>query len=130
METLKQAINKKKITIVNQYVDSNPNMSDMMPGSTHYKSTLKKPGKQITVYFSQGPAHYAEPDPCDVLSCLLSDASCLLSSNSVADFANEFGYTNFLKAERVYNTIEKQTEKLKRFLDADFDHFMYNVEPY
>lgn len=130
MDTLKQAINKKKISIVNQYVNSNPYISGMPKGSTHWKSTLKRPGKQITVHFSQGPAHCKEPESCDVLSCLLSDSSCLNSSSNVADFAAEFGYTNYLQAESIYNQIEKQTEKLKKFLGSDFDYFMYEVEPY
>lgn len=130
MDTLKKAVNKKKISIVNKYVDNNPNMSDMPQGSTHWKSTLKQKGKQLTVYFSQGPAHYKEPDPCDVLSCLLSDASCFFGCRSIKDFAKDFGYSNMLKAAKTYNLIAKQTVKLKNFLGDDFEYFMYEVEPY
>jgi hypothetical protein len=103
-------------------------MSDMPQGSTHHKCTLKKKGKQMTVYFSQGSGYYGEdPSVFGVLSCLISDAASLNCVSSIADFAEEFGYS-YLKAEKVYNTIEKQTEKLKKFLGSDFDYFMYEVE--
>lgn len=127
MDKFKQAVKRKNITISSEYIDSNPNMSDMPIGSTHYKCKLKKDGKQMTVYFSQGSVIKGKPDVSRVLSCLISDAGLVNNTDSIKAFADELGYS-YLRAKKIYNLVKKQTKGLKNFLGSDFNYFMYEVE--
>ena len=73
--TIQQFVNRYKVRIANQWADTNPHMSDMPAGSAHWKSTLRCRRKQMTVYFSQGPAVCKEPEAVDVVNCLGMDAA-------------------------------------------------------
>lgn len=129
MMTLQQRINRDGITARAEWADGNPNMSDMPAGSSHWRVTLRRKGKQLTVPFSQGPAHSHEPAAIDVLSCLISDASG--AEQRFEDWADDLGFdTDSRKAERIYNAVQKQTAKLRRFLGADFDAYLYETEAY
>ncbi len=101
-------------------VDENPNMMDMPSGSYHYRVTLKRRGRQMTVPFSMGPALDHEPGASEVLSCLVSDAS-----SSDQDFDNwcaDYGYdTDSRKAERTFRAVAAQSAKLRTFLGELYD---------
>jgi hypothetical protein len=116
-------ITRNAIRMTSEWADENPNMADMPAGSSHYKCTFRKGSKQMTVYFSQGPAICREPTAKDVLDCLASDATADLTS--FEDFCSEFGYdVDSRRAERTFNAIKRQTEKLQRFLNGTFEQLI------
>ena len=76
--TLKAFIRQHRITMSADLTDSNPNMTGdegWMRAASHWRCTLHCGRRQMTVYFSQGPAISREPTIEDVLDCLASDAS-------------------------------------------------------
>jgi hypothetical protein len=111
-----------------EMVGENPNMGGDMPaGSYHYKVRLSRnvPGygpRQITTYFSCGPAWDREPQAADVLSCLISDARS--GEESFEDFCSELGYdSDSRQAERIWRTCRKVAPKVERFLADDREEF-------
>jgi hypothetical protein len=126
--------NNNKITIVNKYSDSNPNMnSDNM---NHYKVTLKRKYqlngnhldtrygyKQMSLFFSQGYGIYGEPTLDNVLDCLKSDYLCAI--DGFEEFCSNCGYDqDSIKALKIYKTIKKQSKKLKTFLGDSFNQLL------
>jgi hypothetical protein len=130
MQTLKARIEATpKTTATAEWADSNPNMSDMPQGSSHWRVILRRAGKQMPVPFSQGPAICKEPTAEDVLGCLLADASCIEAAGCFEDFARELGYDeDSRKAESAYKACLRQTEGLKRFLGGDYEAFVFETE--
>ena len=119
--TLQNLSNRVRAT--SEWADTNPHMSDMPPGSSHWRVTLRYQGRQMTVPFSMGPAHSHEPEAAEVLECLLSDASG--ADEDFENWAADLGYDpDSRKAERIYKTVQRQTLKLSRLLGDDYDTFM------
>lgn len=115
----RQFVNRHRISIRCEWVDSNPNMSEKFEG-THYKVTLRRdrPHRQLTTYFSMGYAHTEEPSAADVLYCLASDASG--ADQSFEDWTDDYGYDpDSRKAERTYKAVVKQSKALRRFLGEE-----------
>jgi len=99
------------------WADGNPNMPEMMPGSSHYKCVLRAGRSSLTVYFSQGPAIRREPGVEDVLDCLASDASGYDNAGSFEAWAEEYGYNaDSRKAESKYRAVERHTHGLENLL--------------
>jgi len=108
--------NRHNISIESELVDENPNMTDMPEGSYHWKVTLKRPGKQMTLFFSMGPALTNEPTAEEVLECLAMD-SYTAEDETFEEWCGNYGYdTDSRKAERCYNATMNQAGKLVRFL--------------
>jgi hypothetical protein len=130
--TIKEFVKKNKIRINVEWAERNPNMIDDAWSRTanHYKTTLKKDKKQLTVYFSMRSALTDEPTAEDVLDSLAMDGSVYLNNDSFEDFCGEFGYDeNSRKAKKIYNTILKQAEKTEKFLGTElFNQLVYDVE--
>ena len=121
--TLQGFVTRAKIRATAEWAERNPHMNDMPAGSSHWKVTLRRPGRQMTVPFSQGPAHCREPEADDVLSCLLSDASS--DQQDFASWCADLGYDeDSRKAERTYQAVQQQTAKLQRFLGDLYDEAM------
>ena len=75
--------------------------------------------KQMTLYYSQGYGIQGEPTLESVLNCLISDSTC---GETFQEFCDNLGYDNdSRKAEKTFNTILKQTSKLKKLLDNNFN---------
>ena len=114
-----------------EYADSNPNMKDSN-NMNHSKVTIKRKFKlngnhldtrygfkQMTLYYSQGYGIQGEPTLESVLNCLISDSTC---GETFQEFCDNLGYDNdSRKAEKTFNTILKQTSKLKKLLDNNFN---------
>jgi hypothetical protein len=101
------------VTYTCKAIDARPDglMDDMPPGSSHYKTTVKRGNKKITAYYSQGPAINDAPDLLDVLQCHFMDAT----DESVEDWAAGLGYdTDSRKAYKVYKACVKVREKLEQ----------------
>lgn len=130
MMTLQKRLAKPLCTATCEWIDSNPNMTDMPAGSTHYKVTLRRAGRRLTVPFSMGPAHCKEPTAIDVMSCLISD-SAGVDGQGFEDWARDLGYdADSRKAEKLYRACERQAAKLRQFLGEDYHAFLYETEAY
>jgi hypothetical protein len=127
-KTYKQFVRENRIRIQNKWVDQNPNNPDWKD-AYHYKTVLRRGNKQLTIYFSTGYGWSSEPEAQDVLSCLVSDSYGL--DQPFEDWASDLGYDpDSRKAEKIFNTCKKQTEKLKRFLGEKlFEEIRNDVEP-
>ncbi len=123
--TIKEFIAKHGITILSAYTGYRPDLTeddDWAADAHHYKCTLTyKPGKKarrLTVYFSMGSAHTANPTAYDVLTSLQLDAGAL--GQGFEDWAGDYGYdVDSRKAERTYRACVRSARKLRRFMDND-----------
>ena len=112
----------KMISMTSEMVNTNPYLDCKVQGLHHYKCRLRYDRRQMSVYFSMGPAHCKEPTPKDVLECLFLDASSVGNSRSFEEWCRDLGYdTDNRKAERTYKVCEKQASKLHRLLGNDYD---------
>lgn len=117
--TIRDLVEKYNISATADRTDSNPNMTDMPAGSSHWFVTLRRPGRSLTVPFSMGPALRRIPTAEDVLECLLSDRYAM--QESFEDWCANYGFdTDSRKAERTYKTCVTQSHKLNRFLPDDW----------
>ena len=112
--TLTAFIRQHEITMSAHPADANPNMIGYGRWD-HWRCTLQCGHREMTVYFSQGPAICREPTAEDVLDCLAMDASGL--GGSFEDWCAEFRYdTDSRRAERTFQVIEKQSKQLQRLI--------------
>jgi hypothetical protein len=109
--------------------DHNPNMDDSAT-MDHWRVTLRRPGKKMTVYFSMGSGHNGKaPEAADVLDCLASDASSVDNARDFADWASDYGYdTDSRKAHKTYTVCKRQAERLKKFLGESYDAILFETE--
>ena len=129
MTTMEQFVRENKISVKSELVDHNPNMDDFE--GNHWKVALKRPNKQMTLYFSKGYGHNGkEPEVEEVLSCLISDADVF--EYGFEDWAVSLGYDpDSRKAKRIWKTCFCQTNKLVNFLGNDlFEDLRFEIEPY
>lgn len=99
-----------------QMTDRNPNMTDMPPGSHHYRVRFRRGNRQLTTFFSCGPA-LGWPKPGEVLECLVSDMHTANSCRDFEDFCMEFGYDpDSRKAEATWKAIQAQGPKVEALL--------------
>lgn len=110
------------ITITNRWAAKNPYMDDVEGYMNHYKSTLRirdeNGARTFTLTFSQGRAIKDKPTVFDVLYCLYMDMSC--AKDGLEWFLDNLGYDEG-KGTKIFNQIEKQTDKLYKFLgDSKF----------
>jgi len=117
--TLQQFIDRHNLTLTATRTDRNPDMSDF--DGDHWKVTLKRPGHRMTLVFSKGYGHKGTPPTvAGVLDCLQSDARTAEDCASFEDFCSDLGYdSDSRKAEKLYKAVQRQTDKLRRFLGAD-----------
>jgi DNA-binding helix-hairpin-helix protein with protein kinase domain len=98
-------------------------MRDMPAGSRHYNVTLHYKQRQMTVPFSMGPALTHDPTSIEVMECLLSDWTGI--EVPFEEWASDLGYEpDSRKAERTFEVIVRQSQKLTTFLGDDFMSFM------
>lgn len=115
--TMQQFIEQHTITLTATRTDRNPDMSDFE--GDHWRVTLKRPGKQMSLHYSKGYGHGGAPPTAEeVLECLCSDACT--DGGTFEDFCDYYGYdSDSRKAEKSYKAVQRQTDKLRRFLGAD-----------
>ena len=117
---------REGITLTCEKITTRPdlNTKDWGEGSRHFKCRIERgtgPRKRgFTLYYSQGSAHTENPTIGDVLESLSLDASSYENARGFEDWASELGYcSDSRKAEKVYKSIKRQAEQLKRVLGAD-----------
>lgn len=121
MTTLKPIsaiIDSLKLTLAYKRVPRNPVMPES-ENMDHWKVTIiTKDSNKMTLFYSKGYGHNGQaPTVEEVLDCLASDAAGYDNARSFEDWAGEYGYdVDSRKAERVYNTIKEQADKLKALL--------------
>jgi hypothetical protein len=121
-------------------VDQRPDslMADMPAGSRHWRVVLKRwepdnytpHRRQLTVYFSQGPAIEQELTAEDVLDCLASDWAGWDQAHNFGEWCMDYGYdTDSRKAEAIWRELGRQAAQLERFLGAALvRELAYNTE--
>lgn len=131
MISLNRFINERRITSTVKWADRNPSMpdDDWSRAANHYRVTLRMGRKRMTVPFSMGPAHTAEPSTADVLDCLASDAAGI-DGRDFESWCADYGFNpDSRKAERTYNAIKRHAAALQRFLgSADYDALLFRTE--
>ena len=131
MLTIKQFINRLGIGFAAAQVKDNPHMLDIMDGARHWRCTIRKDRRRMTVYFSRGSAISGEPSVGDVLDCLASDASGYENARGFEDWCAEYGYdTDSRKAVKIYRTVERQASALRRMLGstAAYETLLWQTE--
>ena len=139
-KTIDDFIKENNISIVSEYSDSNPSMSELESSRmNHYKVTLKRKYKlkgnhldsrygykRITLFFSQGIGIDGEPKVDDVLDCLKSDY--LASLSDFNNFCDEFGYSNdSIRSKKTYDACVKNGKKLQKFLNDNHDSNFFSM---
>lgn len=134
---IKQFIARHGITMTADWADRNPNMDgdpEWARMASHWRCRLVKSRdrrRQLTVYFSQGPAHASNPKVDDVLDCLAMDAAAIENASSFEDWCSEYGYdTDSRRAERIYNVCRREAKRLKQFIgnDAAYRTLLFDTE--
>lgn len=97
--------------------DRNPNMDTDGWAANHWLVTLRRGRQRLAVPYSTGAA-LDTPDAAHVLDTLASDASG--ADLTFEDWADEFGVDqDSRKGHRTYQTVVRQTARLRRFLGDD-----------
>lgn len=110
-------------------VGLNPNMPDS-GNMDHWKVYMRCGRSRMSTYFSKGFGHKGEaPTLPEVLDCLASDASSA-DQYSFEEWCDNLGFNvDSRQAERTYQTVSKQTDKLRKFLgDSAYDTLVNHVE--
>jgi hypothetical protein len=114
---------KHRIGITNKSTATNPNLHSIddtrwaNSGAHHWRSTLQTGRRRLTVCFSQGSAHHAEPTAAGVLGCLMSDARGV--DQTFERWCNDLRFDpDSRRAYRTYRVIQVQTAWLQQFLGA------------
>lgn len=98
------------------YISERPdgNMTDMPAGSTHWQILLKRGGKEMTVYYSMGPAHTGTPNYIDVFNSLLTDTSNIEGAD-FEEWAENLGWdSDSRKAERAFKACQETLLNLRQ----------------
>ena len=104
-----------------------PGMENMNPWTV----ALKYKGRRLTVPFYMGHGHGGrQPTAAEVLETLANDAETYENVEDVDEFAAEIGYSasepdERRKAYRIYVGVERNTRKLRQFLDEDYEDALY-----
>lgn len=132
--TLSDFIEQHGITAEVELADENPDMADAMPGSSHFRVTLRTERGSLTVPFTMGPALTGEPDAETVLDCIASDVSLIEEHDDPVKMVIELGSTvesseDVDRAKASYAAIQKQRAGLEHMLGTDgVQALLYEVE--
>lgn len=122
MDTIQSLIKKHNITITCDMVDKNPQIEDdeWAKKSNHYKVTLKRGVKKMTLFYSMGKGICREPTVEDVINSLQLDYSSIQSEGSFENWASSLGYdSDSRKALKSYEMTKKLTWKYAKFMGQD-----------
>lgn len=124
-------IEDQMVQMESEAVPMNPHMEGDPWADTayHYRVKFKKGPKSLVTYFSMGRAHADPPTPEEVLSSLADDAAGYENNPDVDSWVREYGEqageeidpesSAARKEKKLFRTIEKAAEKLKKFLGED-----------
>lgn len=97
-----------------------------------YSATLHYQGRQLTTRYYMGMALTEAPTPAEVLETLAADASLLLDAQNPQELAENLGMeleesADVRKAYKLYDEMERQTNRLRTFLGEDFEAIVYGA---
>lgn len=131
MQSIRYFIRENRIRLESEMVGDNPHFDsgDNWQGY-HYKVTLKRPGKQLTTFFSMGIGLDHEPTVEEVLDCLASDSCGIDCCTTFEEWCGNYGYdSDSRKAHRLYQAVKRQHGKLIAFLGRDlYKELIYQTE--
>ena len=114
--TAKEFVKKHNITATNEWSARNPHMEESHR-MNNYKTTLHikddEGRRRFTLYYSKGLLLEGEPTAEEVIETLALDTSYI--EYGLEDFISNLGY-EYPRGKKVFETIEKQAQKLYRFL--------------
>ncbi len=127
--TYQELIAKHNIKFSQEYIGYRPD-GMMDKDMNHYKCRITVGRRGFSLYFSQGYGIKHEPELAGVLDCLASDAAGYENAQSFEDWASEYGYDlDSRKAEKIYRTVKRQAEQLKRTLGDDaYKQLLWHTE--
>lgn len=118
-----QLAKKHNITLSCQPAENNPNFmgdSEWMKRAHHWKVTLKKNRKQMTIYFSMGMLRYEEPQIDEVLDCLKMDFFSIKNERTFEEWACSLGYEiDSLRAYKSWLVSKKQARRFEKFMGKE-----------
>lgn len=101
----------------------NANMGKTMPGTKHYKVTIKYGDKQETFVYSMGPGLNHPPYLEDVLLSLSLDSQAY--NMPYKEWRGEFGYESNAEAKRIYAACMKEAKQMLSLLGEElFKQFL------
>ena len=84
--------------------------------------------RSMTIPYFTGLGYKGNPVAYDVLYSLFSDALTAETTNDVADFLVEFGYSEsaelIREGTKVFKAIKKEAQQFKKLLGEDYDYLM------
>jgi len=118
------AIEARRNALVNSFtykcerVSANPNIDvdDFTSDATHWKVTLKRNGKRMTVYYSQGSAYTAPPTLENVLCTMAMDVDW--ADLELSEYIDDLGYP-YHKARRIRKAVRHNTTRLAKLVDLN-----------
>ena len=122
MATIYDRITEHAISATAEPADRNPNMEeDGKYPMDHWRVTLRRAGRKMTVYFSMGQAHNGKaPKAAEVLNCLALDSAGIENAGDFDGWCRGYGYdTDSRKAHRTYAACQRQAQRLRQFIGSD-----------
>jgi len=124
---IKEFVNKYKITVDCELVDSNPFVRNVTSQerewnrkAMHWKCVLKMKKKVLTVPFSQGCAICREPTVIDLVDSMRSDCSCVEYASSFEDYCAEYGLNSDSREDFFrWGMSVKHCRKVRKFFGVE-----------
>lgn len=133
-ETLNAFINRLGLKLTVSRTDHNPHM-DSDPqwsrSASHWRFTLRRDGRRMAGYFSQGSAHTKPPTLLEILDCLASDAAGLANADDFESWCADYGYdTDSRRAERTYKAVQRSAASLERVIGEsdEYERLLFHTE--
>lgn len=89
--------------------------SEMTSGNA-YRVTMTRNGVKVGFIFNDNI--YNESDKDDFIYSLLCDSQAYEFCYNLADFMNEYGYTDARQAKKIYNACKKQFDRLHKLFNT------------
>lgn len=128
MKTVKNLIARASLTHTLKTVPANPNYPDADEYMEHYKVTLYRAGKQMTVYYSQN-VYTPKPTIDQIMEALALDAS-------FNEAAESFEQTSAREHEELFydlwcipvcDQMAKTAQRLKQFLGDSYYYELISI---
>lgn len=86
-----------------------------MTSGNEYKIRLEHNGKFVVLPYHTNINDIV--DKQDIVECLLIESEAYENTMDVTDFADTFGYADYIKAKKAYQGCKKQSERLRKLFD-------------
>ena len=83
-------------------------------GASHWRVTLSRGGRSYATPYHMGAAYAGEPELCDVVSSLLSDAAMVDEYDDLDEFAEELGITKPSEAITAWDACQRTAKVLEK----------------